>query len=188
MTHRKTVQLKGPEPDLRLFRNALGRFATGITVVTTRTPAGKFEGMTANSFSAVSLNPPLILWSIKNEAPSLRSFLDAGMFAINVLAQEQADLSHQFATPSTDKFRGVRWSEGAGGCPLLAGTLAQFECRLTDAIPAGDHRILLGRVLRASYDEKEAPLLFSSGRYAIAAPLPNIDATSDLAAMWDGLG
>lgn len=185
---RRIVSFDEPGPDLRLFRNALGRFATGITVVTTRTPDGKREGMTANSFSAVSLDPPLVLWSIKNEAPSCPAFLEAGMFAINVLTQEQAWLSHRFATPRADKFAELDCTEGQGGCPLFSETLAHFECRLENTVPAGDHQILIGRVLRASYDEAAAPLLFSSGRYAIAAPLPNIDATSDLAAMWEGLG
>jgi flavin reductase (DIM6/NTAB) family NADH-FMN oxidoreductase RutF len=182
------VDLEQERPDLRSFRSALGRFATGITVITTRAPDGKCEGMTANSFSAVSLDPPLVLWSIKNEAPSLAAFTEAGAFAISVLTQEQADISHHFATPSPDKFAGIAIEEGFGGCPLIAGALASFECRLHEIVPAGDHRIMLGRVVRATWDAAAGPLLFSGGRYAIAAPLPNIDATSDLAAMWEGLG
>ena len=185
---RHFVSFDSSAPDLRMFRNALGRFATGITVVTTRTPDGKLEGMTANSFSAVSLSPPLILWSIKNEAASLPAFLAAGAFAINVLNQEQSELSHHFATPHVDKFEGVPHDRGRMGCPLLRDTLAQFECSLEQSVPAGDHQILLGRVVHASYDDAQAPLLFTGGRYAIAAPLPNMDATSDIAAMWDGLG
>ncbi|MDZ5696632.1 flavin reductase family protein [Chelativorans sp. M5D2P16] len=185
---RQVVSFDEAGPDLKLFRNALGRFATGITVVTTRTPDGKREGMTANSFSAVSLDPPLVLWSVKNEAPSLPAFLTAGMFAVNVLSEEQAWLSHHFATPRAEKFDDVDSTDGHRGCPLIRDALARFECRLEQTVPAGDHQILIGRVLRASYDEAAAPLLFSGGRYAIAAPLPNIDATSDLAAMWEGLG
>lgn len=175
-------------PDSRLFRQALGRFSTGVTVVTTRAPGGERVGMTANSFSAVSLDPPLILWSIRNEAPSLPAFLDSGVFAVNILTQEQADLSHRFATPQEDKFAGVDCSDGHGGCPVLAAALALFECDLHQSIPAGDHQILLGRVVRASFDDAASPLLFSSGRYAVAARLPNMDASSDLAAMWEGLG
>jgi flavin reductase (DIM6/NTAB) family NADH-FMN oxidoreductase RutF len=182
------IPLDAEAPDLRGFRSALGRFATGVSVVTTRSPAGKREGMTANSFSAVSLNPPLILWSVKNEAPSLATFLEAGAFAVNVLTQEQADVSHRFATPAADKFEGIDCEEGFGGCPILPDVLALFECRLETATPAGDHKILIGRVMRARYDDLACPLLFSGGRYAIAAPLPNIDATSDLAGMWEGLG
>lgn len=174
--------------DPKQFRNALGRFATGITVITTCTPSGKCEGMTANSFSAVSLDPPLILWSIRNEAPSLASFLEAEAFAINILTQEQASLSHHFASPSEDKFADIEVSKGYRDCPLISGALAHFECALEKAIPAGDHQIMLGRVMRAGYDAAAQPLLFSTGRYAIAAPLPNMDATADLATMWDGLG
>ena len=179
---------KAAPPDSRLFRQALGRFSTGVTVITTRAPGGSRIGVTANSFSAVSLDPPLILWSVRNEAPSLRAFLDAGVFAVNILTQEQADLSHHFATPRADKFAGIACADGHGGCPVLKGALALFECDLDRSIPAGDHVILLGRVVRASFDDAASPLLFSSGRYAVAARLPNIDASSDLASMWEGLG
>jgi len=206
MTHHVLTFDAVPLVDSRLFRQALGRFATGVTVVTTRAPdepdepdgpdgpsgpdtqGGGVVGMTANSFSAVSLDPPLILWSIRSEAPSLPAFLRSGVFAVNVLTQEQADLSHRFATPRDDKFAGIAWSRGHGGCPRLEGALALFECDLQQAIPAGDHQILLGRVVRASFDDAASPLLFSSGRYAVAARLPNMDASSDLAAMWEGLG
>lgn len=188
MTRHSVCFQTDDQPDLRLFRNCLGRFATGITVITTRAPNGKCEGMTANSFSAVSLDPPLILWSVKNEAPSLPAFLAAGAFTVNVLSQEQAGLSHHFATPKPDKFDGIDCAEGHGGCPVLPDTLAHFECSLHQVVQAGDHQIIIGRVERAQFDEAAAPLLFSAGRYAIATPLPNVDASSDLAAMWDGLG
>ena len=188
MTRRSISFEAGPPPDLRVLRNALGRFATGVTVITTCTADGKREGMTANSFSAVSLDPPLILWSIRNEAPSLPAFLEAGVFAVNILACDQVGLSHSFATPKEDKFDGVDVTEGQGRCPVLPRALAIFECALHEVVAAGDHQIMIGRVLRAQYDESATPLLFSCGRYAVAAPLPDIDATSDLAAMWDGLG
>lgn len=175
-------------PDPRLLRQALGRFATGVTVITTRGPDGRCVGMTANSFSAVSLDPPLILWSIRSEAVTLPTFLAAKVFAVNILSQEQAALSHHFATPQPDKFADIPYGDGHGGCPVLEGALALFECSLETAVPAGDHMILIGRVQRASFDDAASPLLFSGGRYAVAAPLPNIDATSDLAALWEGLG
>ncbi|WP_127143032.1 flavin reductase family protein [Pelagibacterium montanilacus] len=178
----------GAPPDPRQLRNALGRFSTGVTVITTRSPEGKLEGMTANSFSAVSLDPPLILWSIRNEAPSIKAFLDSRVFSINILTQEQSNLSHHFATPKEDKFGDLEFTEGHGGCPLLKDTLAHFECDLEQTVSAGDHQIMIGRVVRASYEDASSPLLFSGGRYAIAAPLPNIDATADLATVWDGLG
>lgn len=186
---RHVLSIEGAAPsDPRLFRQALGRFSTGVAVITTRAPGGGRVGITANSFSAVSLDPPLILWSIRNEAPSLPALLESGVFAVNILAQEQADLSHRFATPQEDKFAGLACSEGHGGCPVLEGAMALFECDLERSIPAGDHQILLGRVVRASFDDTASPLLFSCGRYAIAAPLPNIEASSDIAAVWEGLG
>ncbi|WP_405404397.1 flavin reductase family protein [Paracoccus sp. Ld10] len=177
-----------PAPDARLFRQALGRFTTGVTVITTCTADGRREGMTANSFSAVSLDPPLILWSIRNEAVTLPAFTAAGVFAINILTQEQAALSHHFATPSPDKFADIGHSAGHGGCPVLDDTLALFECDLHQIVEAGDHAIMIGRVVRASFDDAASPLLFSGGRYAVAAPLPDIDATKDLATLWEGLG
>ena len=160
----------GVASDPRALRHALGRFATGITVVSTRTPAGKLEGLTANSFSSVSLDPPLVLWSLRREAPSLGGFLDGGWFAINVLASHQADLSRHFATPAPDKFADLPWVEGLGGCPLLPGCLARFECRTETTVEAGDHIIIIGRVTRATYRDGE-PLLYNAGRYCVPAPL-----------------
>lgn len=157
--------------DARQLRNALGRFATGVTVVTTRTPRGKLEGLTANSFSALSLDPPLVLWSLRQGAPSLESFLRAGRFTINVLAAEQWELSRRFATPRPDKFEEVGFSSGLGGCPVLTGSLATFECETQNTVEGGDHLIFLGRVLRTMYREGE-PLLFSGGRYCVPALLP----------------
>lgn len=188
MTRNSLTFQNDPPPDPRLFRQALGRFSTGVTVITTRTADGRQEGMTANSFAAVSLDPPLVLWSIRNQAPSFDAFRDAGVFAINILTQDQAALSHHFATPTHNKFEGISHTQGHGGCPMLVDTLAQFECDLEQMIPAGDHHIMIGRVQRACFDDSASPLLFSGGRYAIAAPLPNVDATSDLAALWEGLG
>src|SRR5215212_2105424 len=114
--------------DQRHLRQALGRFATGVTVITTRTLDGKLEGLTANSFAAVSLDPPLVLWSLKRHAPSLPNFLASGYFAVNVLARAQEELAHHFATPRRDKFAGVPQVPGLGGAPLLRDTLAAFEC------------------------------------------------------------
>ncbi|SDX29661.1 flavin reductase family protein [Roseicitreum antarcticum] len=188
MTRHSLTFQNAPPPDPRLFRRALGQFPTGVTVITTRTPDGQQEGMTANSFSALSLNPPLVLWSIRNQAPSFAAFQEAGVFAINILTQDQAALSHHFATPKINKFEGIAHTQGHGGCPILADTLAQFECDLAQIIPAGDHHIMIGQVHRASFDDSASPLLFSGGRYAIAAALPNVDATRDLTALWEGLG
>jgi len=158
-------------PDALALRRALGRFATGVTVVTTRTPDGKLEGMTANSFSAVSLDPPLVLWNARRQAPSLPGFLAAGCFAVNVLHAGQAALSRHFATPLADKFAAIAWEPGLHGCPLLPETLARFECATAEVVEAGDHVIMLGRIARATQREGE-PLLFAGGRYGTVTALP----------------
>jgi flavin reductase (DIM6/NTAB) family NADH-FMN oxidoreductase RutF len=159
-----TVSLEPDPENQRSFRTALGRFATGVTVITTRTPEGKLEGLTANSFSAVSLDPPLVLWSLKQHAPSLKSFLEAGYFAVNVLEAGQVALARHFAVPRRDKFDALAHVPGLGGCPLLPGTLAAFECSTHATMDGGDHVIFLGRVHRASHRDGE-PLIFSAGRY-----------------------
>jgi flavin reductase (DIM6/NTAB) family NADH-FMN oxidoreductase RutF len=174
--------------DSRQLRNALGRFPTGVTVITTRGPDGKREGLTANSFSALSLDPPLVLWSIVRKSGSLPNFLAAGHFAINVLASDQSHLSHRFATPSDDKFAGLDVHEGHGGSPLLPGTLASFECETQQTIEGGDHLLFVGRVRRIRYRNGE-PLIFNAGKYATALPLRTPgSAESDLNAVWGGLG
>jgi flavin reductase (DIM6/NTAB) family NADH-FMN oxidoreductase RutF len=159
-----TVSFEPDPGNQRSFRTALGRFATGVTVITTRTPGGKLEGLTANSFSAVSLDPPLVLWSLKQHAPSLKSFLEAGYFAVNVLEAGQVALARHFAAPRRDKFDDLPYVAGLGGCPLLPGTLAAFECSTHATLDGGDHVIFLGRVHRASHGDGE-PLIFSAGRY-----------------------
>ena len=184
----REVAFAGGAVDHRGLRDALGRFATGVTVIATRTPAGRTEGMTANSFSAVSLDPPLVLWSIRRSAPSLAAFLEAATFAVSVLAEGQAELSHRFATPSADKFAGVPVVEGLGGCPLIAGAVATFECRLRATCDGGDHLVLIGEVLRAAYDEAPSPLVFFAGRYARAVAVPSSVGDRDYASLWDGLG
>ena len=150
--------------DPRLLRQALGRFATGVTVITTRTDDGKYEGLTANSFSAVSLDPPLVLWSLRLAAPSLESFRLSGHFVVNVLSTAQSHTSRHFATPRHDKFEEVEFSKGIGGCPMLDESLAIFECRTESMIEGGDHIIFIGRVHRATYRDGE-PLIFSAGQY-----------------------
>jgi flavin reductase (DIM6/NTAB) family NADH-FMN oxidoreductase RutF len=162
-----------PEPaavDERRLRTALGRFATGVTVVTTRTGDGKLEGLTANSFSAVSLDPPLVLWSLRASAPSLPSFQAAEYFAVNVLAASQHALCRRFATPAHDKFDGAEHIPGLGGCPLLAGALATFECSTETRVPGGDHVFFFGRVRHAAFRDG-APLIFSAGTYGTHTPL-----------------
>ena len=148
----------------REFRNALGRFATGVTVVTTLGPSGKAEGITANSFSALSLEPQLILWCIGKSTPTYKSFITCTHFSVNVLKADQLDLSNHFAGPSDDKFEGLEWNKGGRGVPLLKDCLAFFECENYQNHDGGDHTILVGKVYNFAYGEG-APLLFNAGKY-----------------------
>lgn len=156
--------------DERHLRNALGRYVTGVTIITTRTAVGKLAGLTANSFTAVSLDPPLVLWSLKTTSSSLASFEEANHFAVHVLGTWQYALSQQFAKRGEDKFNNVAHAPGLGGCPLLADALATFECSKETRIVGGDHVVFFGRVERASYRDGE-PLIFSAGRYGTHSPL-----------------
>ena len=158
--------------DERDFRNALGRFATGITVITTIGRTGRPEGLTANSFTAVSLDPPLILWCLRKSAGSLSAFADSEYFAVNVLEAGQRALSHRFATRMEDKFAGHQWRRGLGDAPVFEGCIACFECRNARQHDAGDHVIFLGAVERYTHADRE-PLLFNAGRYGTAAPHPD---------------
>jgi len=159
--------------DRRDFRRALGQFATGVTVVTARTSDGRKVGVTVNSFSSVSLEPPLVLWSLSRQAPSFADFTHATHFAVNVLAGNQHHLSRQFSTPLPDKFSGVEFAEGPAGVPLLSGVNAHFVCRNVRQYDGGDHVIFLGEVEDYKYSDGE-PLVFHSGRYRLATRHPDI--------------
>ena len=151
--------------DPRQFRDALGQFPTGVTVVTARGGNGEKLGMTVSSFNSVSLSPPLILWSIDKNSLSFDAFTSAASFAIHVLAADQSELSRRFANRGTDKFAGLANSVGLRGDPILDGYAACFECDTTATHDAGDHVIIIGRVLAFTTREK-APLIFHRGRYA----------------------
>ncbi len=150
--------------DPREFRNALGRFATGVTVVTTRAQDGAPVGITANSFASVSLEPALVLWSAAKSSSRHDCFAQAEAFAIHILAQDQQDIAQRF-TRNGAGFAGLELDPSAEDVPLLRGVLARFECRREAVYPGGDHTIIVGRVQRFASDEG-APLLFSQGAYA----------------------
>jgi flavin reductase (DIM6/NTAB) family NADH-FMN oxidoreductase RutF len=150
--------------DGRDFRNALGSFGTGVTIITAATADGRKAGLTCNSFASVSLNPPLVLWSLVVHSPSLGLFQEASHFAVNVLSASQADLALRFARPSNDKYSGLSWRPGLGLAPVLADTVASFECRNAYRYYGGDHVIFLGHVESYTYNQKE-PLLFSRGKF-----------------------
>jgi flavin reductase (DIM6/NTAB) family NADH-FMN oxidoreductase RutF len=155
--------------DPRDFRHALGAYATGVTVITAAAPDGTLVGLTCNSFASVSLNPPLVLWSLVTYSPSLSIFQNASHFAINVLGASQQALAKQFATPSDDKFAGVAWRPGLGNAPVLANAVATFECRSADRYYGGDHVIFLGAVESYAYNRAE-PLLFAQGKFGHFIP------------------
>jgi len=158
-----------PHFDARELRRVLGSFVTGVTVVTTIDHEGRAWGLTANSFSSVSLDPPLVLWSQATNAPSHQAFAAAERFAINILAEDQIGLSNRFATSGIDKFSGVEVDTGAGGVPLLRGCSAWLECTMASRLPGGDHVIFVGEVQAIRSNERR-PLVFGSGQYLVADP------------------
>jgi flavin reductase (DIM6/NTAB) family NADH-FMN oxidoreductase RutF len=155
--------------DPRDFRNALGTYATGVTIITATGTDGKPYGLTCNSFASVSLNPPLVLWSLVVYSSSLSVFQNAGHFAVNVLGASQQALANKFAKSSEDKFVGVEWTPGVGNAPLLKDTVANFQCRAVNRYYGGDHVIFLGAVEAYAYNRNE-PLLFARGGYGRFVP------------------
>ncbi len=155
----------------REFRDALGMFATGVTIVTTRTPDGQPVGLTANSFNSVSLDPPLVLWSLSQAAASLPAFRAGSHYAIHVLATEQRELAERFAARGTDRWSGLESQAGAGGVPLIPGCAAIFECFNRSRYDEGDHVIFVGEVERCSWRPDASPLLFHGGRFYTEHPL-----------------
>jgi len=146
-------------------------FATGVTIVTARTPDGQVLGLTANSFNSVSLSPPLVLWSLSQAAASISVFSAGSHYAINVLAAGQKQLAERFALRGVDRWDGVTFDTGIGGAPLLHGTAATFECFNRSRYEEGDHVIFVGEVERCTYAPGASPLLFHGGRYYTELPL-----------------
>ena len=172
MTHHSVTSrmTKGSVParaaiDPTMFRGALGLFATGVTIVTACHPQAGLIGITANSFNSVSLDPPLVLFSVANSTRSLPAFLEAPGFAVNVLRKDQKLLSSRFARQGSDKWSGVPYESGRFGAPLLPGTMAAFDCVHHAQHEGGDHLIIVGRVVAMEHDVEGDPLLFYRGRY-----------------------
>jgi 3-hydroxy-9,10-secoandrosta-1,3,5(10)-triene-9,17-dione monooxygenase reductase component len=153
--------------DARDFRTALGCFPTGVCLITTLGPDGTPVGMTANSFSSVSLDPPMVLWSLARTAASAPVFRDAEYFAINVLAQGDEAISSHFARSGADKFAAFadRFMPGLGAVPVLNGAAATFECHSRHRYYGGDHIIVIGVVERYAHRDA-SPLVFHRGKYA----------------------
>lgn len=159
------IEAGDPIDDPKAFRRSLGQFATGVTVLTA-CHGDLMAGMTVNSFSALSLAPPLVLWTIRKQSGSLSTFQQASHFAVNVLSATQTQTSALFGSTDPDKFAQVNWRPGRGGAPLLGHCIAHFECRLEQMVDGGDHLILVGQVERHARYPGE-PLLFTQGRYAV---------------------
>jgi len=168
--------------DSQRFKHALGSFTTGVTIVTTVDAAGANIGITANSFNSVSLEPPLVLWSLNRASSNIAAFMQAKHFAVHVLAAGQEALATTFSQRGVDRFADVTFERGPDGVPLLAGCAARFECRTAFQYEGGDHVIFVGEVLGFEHWDRE-PLVFKRGRYALAvgkasAPGDNLSSPS----------
>ena len=157
------------------LRRAFGRFGTGVTVITTRSKQDTQVGITANSFNTVSLDPPIVLWSLASASPNLESFHDSGYFIVNVLTLSQLEVSKRFSKSSNNKFSGVEYTLGINGIAALVGCAATIECSVVSTQKVGDHVLFIGKVERYSHMHAD-PLLFYNGKYIKGVDLSPISA------------
>jgi len=150
--------------DPQELRRVMGHFATGVTVITTRDKDGAPQGLTANAFMSLSLNPPLVLISVDKGATCYGCFEPQNGFTVNFLSDHQEEISRRFATKGVDKFAGLKWTEGTNGAAILDDVLGHVECKITKCYDGGDHTIVLGEILSVS-GNGERPLLFFKGKY-----------------------
>ncbi len=151
------------QPDL--IRSAFGRFATGVTVVTTVGANDRKVGMTASSFNSVSLDPPMVLWSAGTQASEYEVFANCDKFAVHVLSEKQTDLSNRFATPDIDKFEGVDWQLSSNNLPVLPDCPLCLQCETVASHQASDHKIIIGLVIDVDFGSEEPPLLYYGSAY-----------------------
>jgi flavin reductase (DIM6/NTAB) family NADH-FMN oxidoreductase RutF len=159
-----TADVRGPFIDPRALRDALGCFTTGVTVVTASGRNGRPVGVTVNSFNSLSLDPPLILWSLSCHSATYSTFVEAGQFAVHVLSEGQEHLCRQFARSGIDRFTGIELNDGLGGVPVVPDVAALFECRSLYRYWGGDHVIFIGRVDRCRQWPERRPLVFHQGQ------------------------
>ena len=162
---------RAPSFSTHEFRSALGTFATGVTIVTARGADGGLVGLTANSFNSVSLEPPLVLWSLARSAGSMPAFERGSHYAINILAADQHALAERFASKALDRFADLGFREGSGGAPIIDGAAAVFECFNRSRYEEGDHVIFVGEVEHCERREGAQPLIYHGGRYFTELPL-----------------
>lgn len=165
------LQANSPSFSAPEFRAALGMFATGVTIVTARGPGGELIGLTASSFNSVSLEPPLVLWSLARAAGSMAALSTGSHYVINILAADQKELAERFSANRAGRWLDVAWSPGVAGAPLLAGAAATFECFNRSRYEEGDHVIFVGEVERCAHRAGAAPLLFHGGKFYTEHPL-----------------
>jgi flavin reductase (DIM6/NTAB) family NADH-FMN oxidoreductase RutF len=162
-----------PPLDTRHLRECLSEFATGVTIVTAGLADGVRAGLTVNSFNALSLEPPLVLWSLSLRSTSLAVFSQATHFAVNVLSVRQVELARRFSRSGPNRFSGVELHQGLGGAPLIDGANAWFECENSSQQRAGDHMLFIGLVRRCSREHGADPLIFRHGRFAASRQHPD---------------
>jgi flavin reductase (DIM6/NTAB) family NADH-FMN oxidoreductase RutF len=165
------AQAQAPSFSTAEFREALGMFATGVTIVTARAANGTLVGLTANSFNSVSLEPPLVLWSLARGAGSMPALSAGSHYTVNILAANQKALAQRFATKDIDRWSDVAFTEGLGGAPVLVGAAASFECFNRSRYDEGDHVIFVGEVERCTHSVGASPLLYHGGRFYTELPL-----------------
>ncbi|MEZ5647632.1 MAG: flavin reductase [Alphaproteobacteria bacterium] len=169
------------------FRSALSRFATGVTIISVQPDDGPPLGLTVNSFNSVSLDPPLVLWSLNRQAQSLPIFGQAGHFGISVLAADQIDLSRRFASSLENRFENIAVFTGTTGAPLIQGSIAWFDCKSRYYYEGGDHLIFVGEVLSFGFSDQPA-LLYEGGKYKVAELHPDLTLSSSISALADKVG
>lgn len=169
------------------FRRALGNFATGVTIITAQNAKGEKVGVTANSFNSVSLDPPLILWSIDKKSTSFEVFKNSSHFAVNILSGSQIEVSNKFAKRNIDKFEGANYRLGVGNAPVLENCSAVFECELFQIVEGGDHWIIIGKVVNFQ-DEGRSPLVYHQGAYSAVTPHPMLRIKDSNPVQTDDLG
>ena len=161
------ISASPPDFDSAYFRRALSQFATGIAVVIARAPDGEAHGLTVNSFSSVSLDPPLVLWSLANKARSMPVFMQASHYIINVLSEQQADLALRFSQKIANRFESLAFDLSRTGLPILHGAVAWFECQNRSRYQEGDHVIFVGQVERCHVNPQARALGFHGGRFVV---------------------
>lgn len=150
--------------DPKEFRDALGRFATGVTIVTAKSAEGRLVGVTANSYNSVSIDPPLILWSLSKTAGSMDCFMETEAFTVHILGEDQGDLAMRFASRGDNKYDGLDFELDSAGTPLLSGCASRLQCKTVHRYEGGDHMIFVGKV--TSFDQcDKAPLIFHQGKF-----------------------